>query len=77
MFDRNLWIVMKNHKTDVTSNIRLLDISKAILNKYKGRLPINNLLPVTSNQKMNEYLKEITTVCGINKNWYRRLNRCC
>ena len=23
---------------------------------------------VISNQKMNEYLKEITTICGINKN---------
>jgi len=62
MFYMNLWIVIKNHKTDVTSNIRLLDISKAILNKYKGRLPINKLLPVIRNQKMNDYLKEIAAV---------------
>jgi len=68
MFDGNLWIVMKRHKTDVTSNIRLLDIPKSILKKYEGKLPNGNLLPVISNQKMNEYLKEITTVCGINKN---------
>ena len=26
-----------------------------------------NLLPILSNQKMNAYLKEIATVCGINK----------
>jgi site-specific recombinase XerD len=68
MFDGNLWIVMKRHKTDVTSNIRLLDIPKSILKKYEGKLPNDNLLPVISNQKMNEYLKEITIVCGINKN---------
>ena len=67
MFDGNLWIVMKRHKTDVTSNIRLLDIPKSILKKYEGKLPNGNLLPVISNQKMNEYLKEIAAVCGINK----------
>lgn len=26
------------------------------------------MLPVISNQKMNDYLKEIATVCGIDKN---------
>ena len=67
MFDGNLWIVMKRHKTNVASNIRLLDIPKAILKKYEGKLPNGMLLPVISNQKMNEYLKEITAVCGINK----------
>jgi hypothetical protein len=58
---------MKRHKTNVASNIRLLDIPKAILKKYEGKLPEGMLLPVISNQKMNEYLKEITAVCGINK----------
>ena len=37
-FDGNLWIIKKRHKTKVTSNIRLLDIPKAILNKYEGKL---------------------------------------
>lgn len=37
-FDDNLWIIKKRHKTKVTSNIRLLDIPKAILNKYEGKL---------------------------------------
>jgi site-specific recombinase XerD len=67
MFDGNLWIVMKRHKTNVASNIRLLDIPKAILKKYEGKLTNGKLLPVISNQKMNEYLKEISAVCGINK----------
>lgn len=67
-FDDNLWIIKKRHKTKVTSNIRLLDIPKAILNKYEGKLKGDMLLPVISNQKMNDYLKEIAIVCGINKN---------
>ena len=67
-FDDNLWIIKKRHKTKVTSNIRLLDIPKAILNKYEGKLKNGQLLPVISNQKMNDYLKEIATVCGIDKN---------
>ena len=66
-FDGNLWIIKKRHKTNVTSNIRLLDIPKAILQKYDGKLPDGKILPIISNQKMNDYLKEIATVCGINK----------
>ena len=67
-FDDNLWIIKKRHKTKVTSNIRLLDIPKAILNKYEGKLKNGQLLPVISNQKVNDYLKEIAVLCGIDKN---------
>ena len=67
-FDENLWIVGKREKTGVSFNIPLLDIPKAILGKYKGKLPNGHLLPVLSNQKMNAYLKEIGDVCGIDKN---------
>lgn len=66
-FDGNLWIMTKRQKTNVNSNIRLLDIPKAILEKYKGQQKNGKCLPVVSNQKMNEYLKEIATICGINK----------
>lgn len=64
-FDGNLWIMTKRQKTNIDSNIRLLDIPKAILEKYKGTLKDGKCLPVVSNQKMNEYLKEIGTICGI------------
>ena len=66
-FDGNLWIIRKRHKTNVTSTVRLLDIPKAILEKYKDKLPNGKILPVISNQKMNDYLKEITAICGIEK----------
>lgn len=66
-FDNHLWIMTKRHKTNVNSNIRLLDIPKEIVEKYKGTQKDGLLLPVISNQKMNDYLKEIAEVCGIDK----------
>lgn len=58
-FDGNLWIMTKRQKTNVQSNILLLDVPKRIIEKYSGTLPDGVLLPVPSNQKMNAYLKEI------------------
>jgi site-specific recombinase XerD len=66
-FDGKLWIMTKRQKTNTNSNIPLLDIPQQILNKYKGTLPNENILPIVSNQKMNAYLKEIGDICGIEK----------
>jgi integrase len=66
-FDGNLWVMTKRSKTNVNANIRLLDIPKEILAKYKGSQKDGKCLPVVSNQKTNEYLKEIATICGIGK----------
>ena len=66
-FDGNLWAMTKRQKTNVSANIPLLDIPKQIIEKYKGTLPNEAVLPVLSNQKMNSYLKEIADVCGIVK----------
>jgi len=48
-----------------------LPMAQDILNKYASNSKCiydNTLLPVGSNQKMNDYLKEIAAVCGIEKN---------
>ncbi|MDI9605502.1 MAG: site-specific integrase [Bacteroidota bacterium] len=66
-FDGNLWIMTKRQKTNVQSNVLLLDIPLKILEKYEGKLPNDKILPVSSNQKMNAYLKEIGTLCNIDK----------
>ncbi|KAA6321929.1 Tyrosine recombinase XerD [termite gut metagenome] len=66
-FDGGLWIMGKREKTGVNFNIPLLEVPKMILDKYKGSLPNNIVLPVLSNQKMNAYLKEIGDLCGIEK----------
>ena len=65
--DGNLWIKTHRQKTKVPVNIRLLDMPMAILEKYKEQAKGDKLLPVPSNQKCNDYLKEIASVCGIDK----------
>jgi site-specific recombinase XerD len=68
--DGDRWIFINRTKTDTRSNIPLLPIASAILEKYKEH-PIvvtqERVLPILSNQKMNAYLKEIADLCGINK----------
>jgi integrase len=66
-FDDKLWIMGKREKTGVSFTIPLLDIPRKILEKYKGTLPEDRILPVPSNQKMNAYLKEIGALCEIDK----------
>ncbi|MFG5858519.1 MAG: tyrosine-type recombinase/integrase [Dysgonomonas mossii] len=65
--DGNLWIMDTRNKTGVPYKVRLLDIPVAILKKYEHLQKDGKLLPVISNQKMNEYLLEIANLCGINK----------
>lgn len=67
VLDGKKWIIVNRHKTNVPSNILLLDIPLMIIDKYKGKDNDGRLLPIISNQKMNAYLKEIADVCGIKK----------
>lgn len=64
-FDGYLWIMLKREKTKVDSNIKLMEVPQSILEKYLGRslgeIDLNSsseerILPVITNQKMNEYL---------------------
>lgn len=66
----NMWIRKPREKTAVMSTIPLLKQPKAILQKYAFDLHCmesSKLLPVPSNQKMNAYMSEIATICGLNK----------
>lgn len=65
--DGNLWIDTKRQKTDVSVHVRLLDIPIRLIEKYGGTTEGGLLFPVPSNQKVNSYLKEIASVCGIDK----------
>lgn len=56
------WVESKRKKTDKAANVRLLPVPISLLEKYKGN---EKCFPVRSNVKMNEYLKEIATICGI------------
>lgn len=69
--DGNLWIDKRRQKSKVPTKVPLLPITKQILEKYSNdkRCQENDLLlPVISNAKYNEYLKEIASICGISKN---------
>lgn len=69
--DGEEWIKTKRSKTDTRSNIPILPIAKAIIEKYKDNELLKEkdlVLPVLSNQKMNAYIKEIATLAGITKN---------
>ncbi|MCM0314310.1 site-specific integrase [Bacteroides fragilis] len=61
------YIQITTIKTYENLKIELNDRSKFILNKYRDtKLPNDLALPVISNQKMNEYIKEIGRICNIN-----------
>ncbi|WP_224488671.1 site-specific integrase [Robertkochia flava] len=66
--DGDQWLRVKRTKTGTISNIPLLEMAQEIIEKYRGQeLPNNGLLPHSSNQKTNSFLKEIAVLCGITK----------
>ncbi len=70
-----LWIITKRKKTKTNADVPILPITMRIIEEFKNDprcVNGNKLLPKISNQKMNEYLKEIAEICNINKNlkWY-------
>jgi site-specific recombinase XerD len=64
--DDDYWIKTNRAKTSVKSNVPVLPPAKRIIDKY-AHLDDVKLLPRISNQKINEYLKEIATLCNIDK----------
>lgn len=62
-FDGNLWIITRRKKTNTESNIRLLDVPKKIIEKYKGMTKDNKVFPMPSNTTCNKILKEIGRQC--------------
>ena len=67
--DDKQWIMTKRQKTNVETNVLLLDIPKSIIAKYSHKTYRDGkLFPILTNQKTNAYLKEIADICGIKKN---------
>lgn len=74
--DGERWIFTYRKKTDTRVAIPLLPIAASILDKYKDHpycLHNNRALPISSNQKMNEYLVEIAALSGVNKTLGNRI----
>jgi len=63
-----LWIMSNRQKSKSDTDIPLLPQALEIMTKYKDHplcIKRGTVLPVRSNQKMNEYLKEIADLCEI------------
>ncbi|MEO5601949.1 MAG: site-specific integrase [Cyclobacteriaceae bacterium] len=68
--DGEKWIHTERVKTETSTRVPLLPQAMKIMDAYKDHPQCVNqgkLLPVLSNAKMNEYLKEIADRCEINK----------
>lgn len=67
--DGSNWIYASRKKTDQPVKIPILDTAEEIIKKYKQEMRSDDrLLPVFSNQKINEYLKKIAKKSKIKKN---------
>ena len=68
--DGKNWIYTRRSKTNTAVRIPILKEAQEILDRYKGHPKIDGtekLLPVYSNQKTNEYLREVTDKLKIKK----------
>jgi integrase/recombinase XerD len=73
-FDGNLWIVVKRSKTDRDYKVPLLPRAQKVLQIYNDDTS-ELVFPKISNQKFNEYLKEIAEIIGISKNLTHHIAR--
>ncbi len=65
-----LWIRKPRQKTNNMCNIPVLSIAEKLIDKYTDHpecLARNRIFPVSSNQRMNGYLRELADLCGITK----------
>ena len=68
--DGSKWISTRREKTATKVRVPLLDAALRIIEKYKNHprcVQTQKLLPVYSNQKMNQYIKEVTKKLEIEK----------
>ena len=63
-FDGHLWIKTSRQKTGVETNIRLLDVAKHIIDKYKGVSKDGKLLPVPCYNICKYGIKQVARQCG-------------
>ena len=61
------WLRTHRKKTSTPVDVPLLEVPLQILAKYEGYNANGKLLPIPTNQKCNDYLKEIAALCGIEK----------
>lgn len=65
--DRTVWIKAAREKTGVEFEIPLLDLPLHIIDKYRDTTSGGKLLPMYGNSELNKGLKQLATVCGIDR----------
>ncbi len=65
--DGKKWVSFYREKSNTPTKVPLLHKALDILEKYIDFDTTNRLLPVYSNQKMNQHIKEIAIICEIKK----------
>ena len=68
--DGNTWLIGKRGKSGIRYTLPLLPKALELVKQYKPESTAESnipVFPVMSNQKMNQYLKDIAKLCGIAK----------
>ncbi|MDN5481259.1 MAG: site-specific integrase [Chryseobacterium sp.] len=58
-FDGHDWIISRRQKSDVASNVRLMEIPKRIIEKYKGTTRNDSIFPVPTNKICNSHIDKL------------------
>ena len=74
-FDEHLWISINRQKTGVQSNIRLLDIPKKILGKYRGLREDGKIFSVPHYMTCLYGIRAVAKRCGITKHLTWHMSR--
>ncbi|PWN64100.1 site-specific integrase [Chryseobacterium viscerum] len=64
-FDSHQWIISRRKKSDVTSNVRLLEIPKRIIEKYTGITGSDLIFPMPVNCTCNKHLRKAIAEAGV------------
>lgn len=64
-FDGHDWIISRRQKSDVASNVRLMEIPKRIIEKYKGTTRNDSIFPVPTNKICNSHIDKLIQELGI------------
>ncbi len=69
--DGSNWIMTKRQKTKTPVKVPILGKAEELISKYRNH-PVTqvtgSLMPIITNEKLNQYLKEVAFYCGIRKN---------
>lgn len=58
-FDGHQWIISRRKKSDVSSNVRLMDIPKRIIEKYIGTTRNDFIFPIPTNVTCNKHITKL------------------